>query len=155
MEMTGSATALVHPNATPRADRDLVRARTVARVMDHYLVDPLIGFVLPGVGDVIGAVIGLYIVFVAWRRRVAAVVIARMLMNLVFDTLIGLVPVIGDTVDGWFQANQRNADLLIARAGAGGRASARDWAVVGAAAFALVAVLAAVVWGVVALVRVL
>ena len=66
-----------------------------------------------------------------------------------------ILPLIGDTLDAWFQANQRNADLLIARAGAGGRASGRDWAVVGAAAFALVAVLAAVVWGVVALVRLL
>ena len=32
-------------------DRELARVRTLARVLDDYLVDPLIGMFLPGIGD--------------------------------------------------------------------------------------------------------
>ena len=53
----------------PDPDRELARVRTLARVMDGYLVDPLIGFVLPGIGDVIGSLIGFYVVFIALKRR--------------------------------------------------------------------------------------
>jgi hypothetical protein len=49
--------------------------------------------------------------------------LARMLGNLGFDALIGLVPVIGDLVDIGFKANRRNVRLLhrhlSARSGSG------------------------------------
>lgn len=135
-------------------DRDLARVRTLARVMDHFMLDPLIGFVLPGIGDALGSVIGFYIVAVAWRRRVSPVIIARMILNLGLDMVLGLLPIVGDALDLSFKANQRNAKLLESRA-ATGRATARDWAVVGLAAAAYVAVMAVVVWGVIALVRAL
>src|SRR3569623_926130 len=93
-------------------DRDLARVRTLARGMDGYLVDPLIGFVLPGIGDVIGSLIGFYTVVVAVRRRVSPVIIARMILNLGIDALIGIVPIVGDIFDLSFKANQKNVALL-------------------------------------------
>jgi hypothetical protein len=134
-------------------DRELARVRTFARVMDHFLVDPLIGMLLPGIGDVLGSLIGLYVVAVAWRRRVSPVVLARMILNLGADMVLGLIPVIGDSFDFSFKANQRNADLLTRRVG--GRASAGDWAIVGLAALAYVAAMALVIWLVIAVVRAL
>jgi hypothetical protein len=41
---------------------EIERARTLARVLDHYLVDPLLGLILPGAGDLIGSLLGLYLV---------------------------------------------------------------------------------------------
>jgi len=137
------------------ADRDLARVRTLARVMDHFLLDPLMGFVLPGAGDVIGSVIGFYIVAVAWRWRVSPVIIARMILNLGLDMVLGIVPIVGDAFDLSFKAHQRNAKLLESRAATGGRATARDWLVVGGAVAAYLAVVALVIWGIVALVRAL
>jgi hypothetical protein len=134
-------------------DRELARVQTLARVMDRYLVDPLIGFLLPGIGDVIGSVIGLYIVVVAWRRRVSPVLIARMIMNLGVDMVVGIVPILGDAFDVAFKANQRNADLLVQRTA--GRATWRDWVVVGLVATAFFATIGLVIWGVIALVRAL
>ncbi len=136
-------------------DRELARVQKLARVMDHFLVDPLIGLVLPGIGDAIGSVIGFYIVAVAWRRRVSPVIIARMILNLGLDMVLGILPIVGDALDFSFKANQRNAKLLESRAATGGRASWRDWAVVGLAAAAYVALVALVVWGVIAIVRAL
>ena len=135
------------------ADRDLARVRTLARIMDGYLVDPLIGFVLPGIGDLLGSLIGFYTVIVAWRRRVSPVLIARMILNLGLDAVLGFVPIIGDAIDLGFKANQRNVELLTQRTT--GRATARDWLVVAGAAAAYLAVMGLAIWGIVALVRAL
>ena len=136
-------------------DRELQRARTFARVLDHYLVDPVLGLVLPGVGDVIGSLLGLYIVVIAVRRHVSPVVIARMLLNLGADAALGVIPVLGDAIDFGFHANERNIALLADRNSRGGRATGRDWLVLALAIMSLVGVVALVCWAVVALVRAL
>lgn len=132
-------------------DREIERARTLARVLDHYLVDPLLGFFLPGIGDVIGSVLGLYIVVLAARRHASPIVIARMLMNLGADAALGVIPIVGDAIDFGFHANERNLKLLGERST--GRAHASDWLAVGGAIAVFVAIVGLVVWGIVALVH--
>jgi hypothetical protein len=134
------------------ADLELERVRRLARILDHNMVDPLLGFVLPGVGDLIGSLLGLYIVAIAVRRRVSPVVIARMLLNLALDAGIGVIPVIGDLADIAFKANDKNVALLTHRT-ATGRATARDWLAVGGAALALVAVIGLVIYALTAVVH--
>jgi len=80
--------------------------------MDDAYLDPLIGLLLPGVGDLITLAPSLYILLVGWRSGVTKVVLARMLLNLAMDTLAGSVPVIGDLFDLGYKANKRNAALL-------------------------------------------
>lgn len=136
-----------------RRDTELDRVRTLARVLDHYYVDPILGLVVPGGGDVIGSLLGAYTVMIAVRRKVSPIVIARMLMNLAADAIIGFIPLIGDLFDIGFKANQRNLALLSVRVQSGGRATRRDWLIVIGAALAYVAVMALVVYGIVALLR--
>jgi hypothetical protein len=113
-------------------DAELERVKKLAKVLDHYLVDPIIGLVLPGAGDIIGAVLGVYTISLAFRRKVSPVIIARMFLNLGLDALVGIVPLAGDVADVAFKANQKNVALLSERTT--GQASAKDWAfVVGAA----------------------
>jgi hypothetical protein len=139
----------------PAPDRDIARARMLARVLDHYLVDPLIGLLLPVIGDALGALIGLYIVGVAARRRISRVVLARMVMNLTIDALIGAIPLIGDAYDFNFQANIRNVALLEQRSASGGRAARGDWLIVLGALLGFLTMLGLVVWVIVALVHAL
>ncbi|HEU4728592.1 MAG TPA: DUF4112 domain-containing protein [Kofleriaceae bacterium] len=136
------------------ADPQLERARTLARLLDHYMLDPLIGFLLPGGGDLIGSLLGLYIVVIAVRRRVSPVVIARMLLNLAIDAGIGIVPIAGDIADLAFKANARNLQLLTERHDTG-KATARDWLAVGGALFAFAAVLGLAIYAVVAVIHAL
>ncbi len=136
-----------------RRDTELDRVRTLARVLDTYFIDPLIGLVLPGGGDVIGSLLGFYTVMIAARRKVSPVIIARMLMNLAADAVLGFIPLIGDLFDLGFKAHQRNADLLEDRALHGGRASVRDWLALGAAFLAFAATIALIIYAVVALWR--
>ena len=138
----------------PSADRDLDMVRRVTRWLDDRALDPILGFVAPGVGDLVGSAFGLLVIAVAVRRRVPAIVIARMLLNLGVDALIGVVPVLGDLADIAFRAHRRNADLLLARHETR-RATWRDWAAVVGAAGVLVGALVLVVWGAIAVLRAL
>jgi hypothetical protein len=134
---------LATPYRIPRArratstqlDPEVERVRRFARILDHYMVDPILGFVLPGAGDVIGSLLGLYTVALAIRKRLSPVIIARMLLNLAIDAAIGIVPLLGDAADVAFKANEKNVALLSDRHAAGGHATPRDYlAVLGAAA---------------------
>ena len=127
--------------------------RLMARVLDRYFVDPLIGFVIPGGGDVLGSLLGAYMVIIAARRNVSPVVIARMLMNLAADAVIGFIPFVGDLFDVGFKANTRNLALLEDRSLHGGRATPRDWLILVGAVLAFVSVMAFVIWAIVALFR--
>jgi hypothetical protein len=128
--------------ATGAGERDIVAAETLARWLDDRFLDPLMGFALPGVGDVVGSALGLYVVAVAFKRKLPLVTVARMIMNLGIDALVGAVPIAGDLFDFAWKANKRNVRLLRARHEA--RAdTAGDWLrVIGA--FALLAAALAV-----------
>lgn len=126
-------------------DEDIVRVRTLVRALDKYYLDPILGFILPGVGDVLGSVLGLYPVAIAVKRGLSMVIVARMLLNLALDALFGAVPLLGDLVDAGFRANTKNLDLLESRSVQGGRATGKDYAMVAGAAIVFVlAVLAAI-----------
>ena len=99
----------------------LERARTLARVLDSALripgtnirfgADSLVGLI-PGLGDVAGALLSGYIVLVATRLGASAPVVARMLLNIALDTIVGSVPVLGDMFDVAWKSNQKNVALL-------------------------------------------
>lgn len=132
-------------------DHELERVRKWATILDRYMVDPIVGLVLPGAGDVIGSLLGVYTVTLAVRRKVSPVIIARMFLNLGLDALFGIVPLVGDLVDVGYKANVKNVELLAARET--GKARPKDWLwVVGAAAI-FVGALALAVWAVTAALR--
>jgi hypothetical protein len=123
-------------------EHDIRAAETLAKWLDDRFLDPLLGFALPGVGDVIGSVLGLYVVVVAWRRKLPLVTVARMLVNLGVDALVGAVPIAGDLFDVAWKANKRNVRLLRERHEAR-RDTAGDWLRVAGATLLLLAAVAA------------
>jgi hypothetical protein len=122
-------------------ESDIRAAETLARWLDDRFLDPLLGFFVPGVGDVIGSALGLYVVVVAWRRKLPLVTVSRMLMNLGIDALVGAVPIAGDLFDVAWKANRRNVRLLRERHQAR-HDTAGDWLRVAGAAVLLIAALA-------------
>lgn len=77
----------------------------------RFGLDGLIGLV-PGIGDLAGAGISLYIVYHARRHGASRWLIGRMLGNVAVDTVIGAIPLVGDAFDIGFKANRRNMRLL-------------------------------------------
>jgi hypothetical protein len=97
------------------------RARAIARLLDDAIripgtrfgigLDPVLGLV-PGAGDLVGALLSGYVVVVAVRVGVPRAVVARMIGNIGIDALVGAVPVLGDLFDAGFRSNLRNVALL-------------------------------------------
>lgn len=93
--------------------------------------DPIAGLV-PGVGDLLTAVLSCAILIEAHRSRVPRVVQLRMLFNTALDLALGVVPVVGDVGDFVWKSNARNFALLERHALAPTRPSLADWIFVGA-----------------------
>jgi uncharacterized protein DUF4112 len=127
-------------------DTELRVARTVTRVLDGLYLDPILGFFVPGAGDVLTGAASLYLVALGVRLKMPPVVIARMLLNVAIDVGVGMIPVAGDLFDVVWKSNQKNLALLESRQAAARRASAGDWLVVaGAGALVVVALAAPIV----------
>ena len=106
---------------TPRAEDPLARARTLTRLLDsaatvpgtgvRFGLDAVLGLV-PGLGDIAGAVLAGYLVILAQRLGAPRAVVLRMLGNVAVDTVGGTVPLLGDLFDVAFKSNTRNLALL-------------------------------------------
>lgn len=77
----------------------------------RFGLDGIVGLI-PGIGDIIGAMASWIIILAAWLRGVPKVTLARMLANVAIETIIGSVPVLGDAFDIAWKANRRNFYLL-------------------------------------------
>ncbi|WP_212374988.1 DUF4112 domain-containing protein [Acetobacter persici] len=85
-------------------------------------VDALVGL-LPVGGSTVMGFVSLYIVWEAWRLRVPTALLARMVGNVLLETVVDTVPVAGDLFDAAFKANLRNVALLEQYFGHAGRAA--------------------------------
>jgi hypothetical protein len=104
-----------------RGRRALEQLRAITKLFDQaftlpgtrwrFGLDGLIGLV-PGLGDVAGAIVAAYALHVARKLNAPPVVQLRLLTNIAFDALIGIVPILGDLFDFAFKAQTRNLALL-------------------------------------------
>ncbi|MCC2658854.1 MAG: hypothetical protein K0Q76_3962 [Panacagrimonas sp.] len=78
----------------------------------RFGLDSIIGLV-PGVGDVVGLLLGATILYESVRAGAPRALLVRMVGNAAADALGGLIPGIGDLFDFAFKSNQRNARLLM------------------------------------------
>ncbi len=77
----------------------------------RFGLDGLIGLV-PGIGDLISALISLYLISRASHLGISPWIKLRMVWNVAVDTLIGAIPVLGDIFDVGFKSNRRNIALV-------------------------------------------
>lgn len=95
--------------------------RVLARLLDNAIpipgtswkigLDPIVGLI-PGIGDLISAVLSGYIILEAARADIPTLTLAKMLRNVGVDTLFGAVPALGDVFDAAWKSNTRNVALL-------------------------------------------
>jgi hypothetical protein len=74
-------------------------------------IDALIGLI-PGIGDAVGVLLSSYIVREAARAGLPKSILARMVLNVAIEGVVGMIPFAGDLFDAVWKANQRNAALL-------------------------------------------
>lgn len=109
------------PDSVRPVSGGVSRARSLARLLDDLVripgtkvgigLDPVIGLI-PGLGDVVGGAMSGYILLVAAKEGAPTSVLTRMLGNIALDSLVGVIPFVGDLFDVGLKANRRNIDLL-------------------------------------------
>lgn len=132
----------------------LRRLRQISHLLDDAIpipgtpyrigLDPILGL-LPGGGDLIGAVFSGYVVFKAAQLGVPQETLIKMAANIVFDTVIGTVPVAGDLFDVAWKANIKNMKLLDAHVGSPEPGKKADWLFVAALLLGLMLIFAGVI----------
>ena len=88
-------------------------------------IDPLIGLI-PGFGDMAGAVVSSILVARAMQSGIAKSAILRMVINVALDSLAGAIPFVGDIFDFAFKSNVYNLRIY-REALRGERKPLRDW----------------------------
>ncbi len=112
----------LRPEVLPRQDpAALESARVVARLLDEAIeipgtgwrigLDPIVGLV-PGIGDLVSALLSTYILLVGVRLGAPGAVVARMALNVGIDTVVGAIPIGGDLFDFAWKSNVKNVRLL-------------------------------------------
>jgi len=117
-------------------------------------LDPLIGLV-PGFGDLIGALISMLIVGRAVQAGLPRIAIARMVTNIAIDTVVGSIPIFGDAFDFAYKSNLKNLRIYEQSLYTGRRDTARHWGFFIALFLGIAAFGAALVYVAIAIVRVL
>jgi hypothetical protein len=74
--------------------------------------DGIIGFFFPAVGDLVTGSGSLALLYLALKERVPTVALARMVVNIGIDTLLGAFPVVGDVFDVFWKANRKNLEII-------------------------------------------
>lgn len=106
-----------HDPASVRArvmmmERLLERSVTIPGLNMPVGLDALIGLV-PLFGEVVTAFMGAYIVWEAKNLGLPRWKLARMGANVLLDTAIGAIPLIGDAADLLFRSNTKNLRILL------------------------------------------
>lgn len=97
-------------------------AEQLARILDdgfrvpgtdlRFGLDPIIGLLAPGVGDVVAGLCNVALIVLAVREGVPLPIVVRMLVNVLIDVLVGAVPIAGDAFDFVWKATRKNLDLI-------------------------------------------
>lgn len=114
-------------------------------------LDGLIGLI-PGLGDAATSIVSALIILRAMQHGVHRAAIMRMLLNVGFDTLLGMIPLVGDIFDLTFKSNIRNIQIY-REAMSGTRNPSRDWAFVGVVVILLLALMILPILGLIYLVK--
>lgn len=106
---------------TPAQEQRLAGLRKISGLLDSAFqvpgtsyrvgLDPIVGLI-PGFGDLVTPLFTIGILLHAWELGIPKVVQARMLINVAIDSLVGVVPLVGDLFDFAWKANDRNMTLL-------------------------------------------
>jgi hypothetical protein len=99
----------------------LKRMRQISQLLDSAItipgtkqrigLDPILGLI-PGGGDTISAALSGYIIVEAARMGLPRQALMQMVVNILLDTVVGSVPVVGDIFDVVSKANLRNLQIV-------------------------------------------
>ena len=104
-----------------KAPKALLKAQKLANLLDTAVKLPLIPIrigldsiigLIPGAGDALMLFVSLRIVWLGKSLGMPKAIVAQMVKNSAIDFGLGFVPFIGDIVDVFYKANQKNVRIM-------------------------------------------
>lgn len=77
----------------------------------RFGLDAALG-IFPGIGDAIGMFLSFYLLWIGVKMRLPEEKLIKMAKNIIYDFLLGLIPVVGDVADFIHKANLKNLKIL-------------------------------------------
>ena len=74
-------------------------------------LDPILDLV-PGLGTITGAILSLYLVWIAYQIDLPSNLILKILKNIAIDFIIGILPLVGPIADIFYKSNLKNLKIL-------------------------------------------
>ncbi len=106
---------------TPSKLATINRLRKFSRLLDNAIgipgtkfrvgLDPILGLI-PGAGDFLGTALSAYLVIEAARLGLPKETLLKMVSNIVLESAVGTIPIVGDLFDAAWKANTKNFELL-------------------------------------------
>jgi hypothetical protein len=103
----------------------------------RFGLDPIISL-LPALGSGASAMVSIILIGLSARRGVPKIVLVHMATNVLINTALDSLPVVGDVISIFYRSNARNYELLQKHAGQTRASTRGDW-------FFLIALLTGVV----------
>ncbi|MBT3133887.1 DUF4112 domain-containing protein [Alteromonas sp. ALT199] len=104
-----------------KAPKALLKAQKLANLLDTAVklpfipikigLDSIVGLI-PGAGDAIMLFVSLRIVWLGKSLGMPKTLVAQMVKNSAIDFGLGFIPFIGDIVDVFYKANQKNVRIM-------------------------------------------
>lgn len=77
----------------------------------RFGLDPIMGL-LPVVGGIPSLAVSAALIMTMMRHGASGHLVVRMVLNVLLDTLVGAIPVVGNIFDFAYKANDRNVRML-------------------------------------------
>ena len=104
-----------------KAPKALLKAQKLANLLDTAVKFPLIPIrigldsivgLIPGAGDALMLFVSLRIVWLGKSLGMPKALVAQMVKNSAVDFGLGFIPFVGDIVDVFYKANQKNVRIM-------------------------------------------
>ena len=99
--------------AALETDGDYLLVKGIATAMDGYFLDPVIGFFIPGFGDLLSSVMTLPYYYVSLFKIKSIPLTLAIMFNMLVDMLVGAVPFVGDLIDVFHRSYKKNYRLIV------------------------------------------
>ena len=102
-------------------NKNLQHVDRLAKLMDSQFAIPGTGIrfgldsilgLIPGAGDLSTFAVSGYMLWIMAHNGASGFLLARMVLNILVDAVVGVIPILGDIFDVAFKANIRNMKLM-------------------------------------------
>lgn len=91
-----------------QCDSDFRLLKGIYTAMDKFFLDSIIGFFVPGGGDIITSVMTIPFIFTAVFKLRSVPLALSVIYNALIDVFLGLFPVLGDIVDVFHRSYKKS-----------------------------------------------